>query len=72
MGKAFKVVRVVGESEGTIEDAVGVALATSGQRVRGHSWAEVKEIRANLKEDGSVERWQVGVDVAFEVEGDKD
>jgi len=72
MGKSFKVVRVAGESEGGIEDAVEVALRTSGERVRGHSWAVVDEIRANLASDGSIERWQVLVDVAFEVEGGKD
>ncbi len=72
MEKSFKVVRVIGESPKGIEEAVGVALRTSADRVRGHSWIDVVDIRANTTESGEVERWQVAVDVAFEVEGGKD
>ncbi len=68
MDKAFKVVRVVGESAGSIEDAAAVALRTSGERVRGLTWMEIASIRANVNEDGGIDRWQVTADIAFQVD----
>jgi len=67
-GTTFKMTQLVGESSEGIEDAVRTALATSGSKVRGHTWLHVTDIRANLGEGGSVDRWQVAVDVAFKVE----
>lgn len=64
----YKLTKLVGESSESIEAAANVALTTSGQKVRGHTWAHVTDIRANLGDDGSVDRWQVTVEVAFEVE----
>jgi len=60
--------QLVGESSEGIEDAVRTALAASAEEVRGHTWLQVADIRANLGEGGSVDRWQVTVDVAFKVE----
>lgn len=68
MEKTYKLTKVVGESPDGIEAAVGVALKTSAEAVRGHTWAQIADIRANLGDDGSVDRWQVTVEVAFEVE----
>ena len=65
---AFKVTKLVGESADGIEQAVRVALATSAERVRGQTWCHVKDIRANINESGTVDRWQVEVEVAFKVE----
>ncbi len=71
-GTTFKLTKLIGEStssiEESIEDAAAVALATSGSKVRGQTWAHLTDIRANLGEDGSVDRWQVTVEVAFKVE----
>ena len=64
----FKITKLVGESEGGIEAAVKVALATSSERVRGQTWCHVTDIRANVNESGTVDRWQVEVEVAFKVE----
>ena len=64
----FKLTRLVGESSTGIEDAITTALATSASRVRGQTWCEVSDIRANINEDGSVDRWQVQIEVAFAVE----
>ena len=64
----FKVTKLVGESEQGIEQAVKVALATSASRVRGQTWCHVSDIRANVNESGTVDRWQVEVEVAFKVE----
>ncbi len=69
-GTTFKLTKLVGESSTSIEDAAKVALATSGRAVRGQTWAHVTDIRANLGEGGNVDRWQVTVEVAFEVEED--
>lgn len=68
MGTTFKMVRLVGEAEGGIEEAVKEALSTSSETVRGQTWIHVTDIRANVNESGGVDRWQVTVDVAFEVE----
>ena len=67
-GTTFKLTKLIGESASSIEDAAAVALATSGSKVRGQTWAQVTDIRANLGDDGSVDRWQVTVEVAFKVE----
>lgn len=66
--KTYKMTKLVGESPKGIEDAVKTALETSATRVRGQEWAHITDLRANLGSNGSVERWQVTVEVAFEVE----
>ena len=68
METAFKVVRVVGESGTSIEEAVKVALRTSADRVHGQTWIEVASIRANVNDQGGVDRWQATIDVAFKVD----
>ena len=68
-GRTYKMTTLIGESETGIEDAVMTALGTSAERVRNQTWCEVKDIRANVNENGGVDRWQVQVEVAFEVEG---
>lgn len=70
MGSTFKMVRLVGESDKGIEDAITTALKTSAETVRGQTWLEVADIRANIGEGGSIDRWQVYVDVSFKVERD--
>jgi flavin-binding protein dodecin len=68
MDTAFKVVRVVGESSTSIEEATRVALRTSSDRVRGLTWIEITNIRANVNDQGDVDRWQVTVDISFKVD----
>jgi len=60
--------QLVGESPDGIEAAVATALATSASKVHGQTWLVVTDIRANLGENGTVDRWQVSVDVAFKVD----
>lgn len=67
-GTTYKMTKVVGESSEGIEDAVRVALETSGEAVRGHTWLQVSDIRANLGEGGTIDRWQATIEVAFEVQ----
>ena len=66
-GTTYKMTTLVGESDAGIEDAVRTALGTSAENVRGQTWCQVNDIRASIDESGSVERWQVQVEVAFEV-----
>lgn len=65
---AYKLTKLVGESPNGIEAAVKVALETSAERVHGQTWCEITDIRANINESGSVDRWQVEVEVAFKVD----
>ena len=64
----FKMEKLVGESEKGIEAAVLVALATSAEKVHGQTWMTVDDIRANVNDQGGVDRWQVTVEVAFKVD----
>ena len=63
----FKMEKLVGESDAGIEAAVLQALGTSADAVQGQTWAQVSDIRANINESGGVDRWQVTVEVAFEI-----
>ena len=67
-GDTYELTTLIGESESGIEDAVRTALQTSAQNVRGQTWCQVSDIRASIDGSGAVERWQVQVEVAFEVE----
>ena len=64
----FKMAKLVGESSESIEAAVRQALATSGANVHGQTWAHITDLRANLGDGAEVDRWQVTVEVAFEVD----
>jgi flavin-binding protein dodecin len=64
----FKMTKLVGESPDGVEAAVQEALATSAQHVRGQTWAHITDLRANLGDGGQIDRWQVTVEVAFEVD----
>ncbi len=67
-GTTFKLTKLVGESAEGIEEAVTVALGTSAENVHGQTWCQVTDIRANINEQGGVDRWQVQVEVAFKVD----
>lgn len=64
----YKMTKLVGESSDSIEGAIRTALATSASKVHGQSWAHVTDIRVGLSSDGSVEAWQVALEVAFAVD----
>lgn len=65
---AFKMIKVAGESADGFEAAVRAALDASGETIRGHSWMQVTDIRANLNPDATIDRWQVEVEIGFRVE----
>ena len=64
----YKMSTLIGESADSIEAAVKTALSKSAEKVRGQEWCQVTDIRANVNESGGVDRWQVELKVAFEVE----
>jgi dodecin len=68
-GNTYKMTTLVGESPESIEAAVLTALSTSAKNVHGQEWCQVTDIRANVNESGGVDRWQVELKVAFEVDG---
>ena len=67
-GDTFKMIKLVGTSSKSIEDAVSSALARSSESIRGQSWAHVVDVRANLSGEGQVETWQVTIEAGFNVE----
>lgn len=67
-GNTYKLTSLIGESPESIEAAVQTALATSADKVHGQEWIEVKDIRANVGPGGTIERWQVQIEVAFAVD----
>lgn len=67
-GTTFKMTNLIGESPESIEDAVTTALSKSAEKVHGQQWCEILEIRANVNENGGVDRWQVELKVAFQVD----
>jgi flavin-binding protein dodecin len=44
------------------------ALSTSANAVDGKTWAHITDLRANINEQGGVDRWQVTVEFAFTVD----
>ena len=64
----FRMVKLVGEAPESIEAAVLQALGTSAEKVHGQTWAQVSDIRANINDDGGVDRWQATVEVAYRVD----
>jgi flavin-binding protein dodecin len=68
MSDTFKMTTLVGESATGIQDAVETALRTSAEKVHGQTWIEVKDIRANVGDGGTIDRWQVQIEVAFKVD----
>ena len=66
--RTYKLTTLIGESADGIEAAVATALARSAQKVHGQDWIEVTDIRANVGDGGTIDRWQVQIEVAFEVD----
>jgi len=67
-GDTFKMIKLVGESSKSIEDAVQTALSKAGKSIHGQSWAHIVDLRANLGADGKVQVWQVSVETGFKVD----
>ena len=64
---AYKIIRLVGTSESSIEDAVQNALTRAKDSVRHMRWFTLDETRGDVRE-GKVLHWQVTVSVGFTLE----
>ena len=64
----YSVSEIVGSSPGTIDDAIQNALARARKTLRHLDWFEVTEIRGHLKDDGSIDYFQVGLKLGFRLE----
>jgi flavin-binding protein dodecin len=64
----YSVSEIVGSSPESIEDAVDTALARARKTLRHMNWFEVTELRGYLKDDGTVDYYQVTLKLGFRME----
>jgi flavin-binding protein dodecin len=67
MSKTFKMIRLVGTSSESYEAAIQSAIHDAKESLKGLNWFQVVEYRGHIGEDGSVNEWQVVIDVAFKI-----
>lgn len=67
MSKTYKMIRLVGTSPESYEKAIQNALHDAKESLKGLNWFQVVEYRGHIGEDGSVNEWQVVIDVAFKI-----
>ena len=65
----YSVSEIVGSSSESIEDAIDTALARARKTLRHLNWFEVIELRGYLKDDGTVDYYQVTLKLGFRMEG---
>lgn len=63
----YKVVEIVGSSETSVEDAIGMAIARASESLRNLRWFEVVQTRGNI-ENGKVAHYQVTLKIGFTME----
>ena len=63
----YKVMEIVGSSEASIEDAIGMAIARASETIRNLRWFEVVQTRGNI-EGGKVAHYQVTLKIGFTME----
>lgn len=68
MGEAYRMIRLVGTSRVSYEDAINSAVADAAGSLRSLRWFQVAEQRGRIDESGRVAEWQAVVDIAFRVE----
>lgn len=64
----YKVMEIVGSSETSIEDAIGMAIARANETIRNLRWFEVVQTRGNI-DNGKVAHYQVTLKIGFTMEG---
>lgn len=60
----YKIVKLVGSSEKSVEAAIENALSRASQSVRNMRWFNVEETRGHIQ-DGKVAHYQVVLQVGF-------
>jgi flavin-binding protein dodecin len=68
MSKTFKMIRLVGVSDKSYEQAIENAIIDAGETIRNLNWFQVVEQRGGIGDNNKVREWQVVVDVAFRIE----
>lgn len=68
MSKTFKMIRLVGVSDKSYEQAIENAIIDAGETVRNLNWFQVVEQRGGIGDNNKVREWQVVIDVAFRIE----
>lgn len=64
----YPVTEVYGSSEKSIDDAIRGAISTTSETIRNLEWFEVTQIRGQIKENGEVESFQIGVKLGFRLD----
>ena len=67
MSKTFKIIKLVGISEKSYEDAVQSAITEAKSSLKGLNWFQVVEQRGRIDDGGQVVEWQVVIEVAFKI-----
>ena len=63
----YKHIRLTGSSTESIEDAIQNAVDRAGDSLDNLRWFEVVETRGHI-EEGSVQHWQVTIEIGFTLE----
>ena len=67
MNNTYKMIKLVGTSDKSYEDAVQNAISEASHTLKGLNWFEVIEQRGRINESGKVVEWQAVVEVAFKI-----
>ena len=65
----YKIVKLVGSSTSSIEDAIQTAIRRADQSLRNLRWFEVVQTRGQV-ENGEVQHYQVVLKAGFTLEGE--
>ena len=65
----YKLIKLVGTSTKSLEEAIQSAVADASKSLRDLAWFEVIEQRGRIK-DGAVAEYQVTLQVGFKIEAD--
>lgn len=65
--KIYKLVEIVGTSEGSFAQAVSAGIARASETLRNIDWFEVTELRGRVA-DGKVAQYQVKMKVGFRLD----
>ena len=65
--RVYKKVELIGTSKTSIEGAIQAAVSRANETLEKLSWFEVGEIRGHVKDDGTVDEYQVVLKAAFQL-----
>jgi len=67
MNNTYKMIRLVGTSDKSYEDAVQNAVTEASHSLKGLNWFEVVEQKGKINDAGKVVEWQIVIEVAFKI-----